>query len=85
MKDPRTSLWVARNGSIYTVETEIVLSPFTKKPIDERQPHAVAFNVGAIAEHIVALHNEWHATKGPGFVQTHNEWAERVGSANWER
>lgn len=85
MKDVRNSLWVARDGSIYTVETELVLSPFTKKPIAERQPVAIAFNVGAIAEHIVALHNEWYNTKGPGWVKSHNEWAERVGSANWER
>ena len=44
---------MVREGSIYTVEQETVKTPAGNLKVQ----HAVAFNVGGVAEHIVDLHN----------------------------
>lgn len=49
-------LWVEDNGSIYTADTEDVITEFSRKTIKVRT--SIAFNVGAeVARHIVELHN----------------------------
>lgn len=78
--------WIAIEGSVYTEDAFVTLNEFTCKNFAQPQRHAVALNVGRkVAEQMVRLQNEWYESKGPGWVKKHNEWAERVGSANWER
>lgn len=52
------SLWVARNGSIYTEETVKMRSEFPGNKTSYDIPVSIAFNVGqAVAEHICETHN----------------------------
>lgn len=83
---PLQERWIAINGSIFTERAERKMSEHSGRPIAEPQRDAIAFNVGQqVAEHIVALHNNWYESKGPGWVKRHNEWAERNGTEHWER
>lgn len=78
--------WTVIDGSVFTEATFLRLNDATGKNFAEPQRYAVAFNVGrVVAEQMVTLQNEWYESKGPGFVKKHNDWAEAVGSANWER